>query len=368
VPALAIELSPETWDAAVEGKTVLGLPNVALDLASLYEDVVKTVILLHGDRPGNPPFPLGLVSGSPDPAPANVVFPEGLFSITRGATNAFGFSVHWLMWRNEDMELVQTPYDLRPMEHYLDTPPWWHTMKKALFYYDGFTTKTHKAMMQVSLDPSIGPAQLMGFEDDYAEIYEWLHTLSPPAYQGPVNARRATAGADVYASNCAQCHGQPGPGGEYHDRMSPIDEVQTDRGRLDGLSPQFRAHYKRSWLGDYSNAAITVRPVGYVAPPLDGIWASAPYLHNGSVPTLYHLLFADERPPVWRVRDYDRYDHDQLGLVVDSFEAMPSTASRFEKRRFYDTSQPTLGNEGHRFADELSREERYQLLEYLKTL
>ena len=49
---------------------------------------------------------------------------------------------------------------------------------------------------------------------------------------------------------------------------------------------------------------------GYANMPLDGLWLRAPYLHNGSVPTLRALLFPEERPAVF-YRGYDVYDWTQ---------------------------------------------------------
>ena len=63
-------------------------------------------------------------------------------------------------------------------------------------------------------------------------------------------------------------------------------------------------------------------PGGYVPPPLDGIWASAPYFHNGSVPTVWHVLHPDERPKVW-LRSEDGYDFKSVGLEFEIFETLP---------------------------------------------
>lgn len=354
---------------AVGGRTILGLPNTRLDFSGLYEDVEATVVLMHGDKPGNPPFPQGLMflaHGVKDPK--RVTFPDGLLSLSRGTYNSFTFSVAFFSFRDNDLNVLAQPLDLKPLNHYLDPPPLWNSAKKTRFYYDGFTEKTLRPLMQFSLDPSFSGPQFRAWESDYEDIYAWLMTLSSPKYDGPIDEAMAAEGEKIYSDTCWTCHGTPGRGGLYKNRIVPIDKVDTDRGRLDGLSPAFKAHLSESWLGQYGQTDIILKPEGYVAPPLDGIWASAPYLHNGSVPTLYHMLFPRERPAAWRVTDDDAYDQKRMGLKIEEYAAMPPTRTPIERRSIYDTRRPTMSNRGHLFAEELTREQRMKLLEYLKTL
>ena len=353
---------------AVNGKTILGLPNTALDFSGIYEDVEATVGILHGDKPGTPSFPQGLLFLAQGKNPKKIEFPEGLLSVSRGTFNSFTFSVNFLSIRDRDLNVRQTPVDLKPMNHYLDPPALWHAKKKTAFYTDGFAAKSVRPLMQFSLDPSFGPERFKSWEEDYKEIYDWLETIESPKYPGHIDSARASEGQRVFAETCARCHGTPGPDGEYPNKVVAIDIVNTDRGRLDGLSPEFKKYFSSSWMGKNGETKITVNSIGYVAPPLDGIWASAPYFHNGSVPTLYHVLFPDERPAVWRVRDYKSYDHKRVGLLVEEFRSMPSTHTILEKRSFYDTTRPTMSNSGHQFPDTLTRAQRLSLLEYLKSL
>ena len=81
---------------------------------------------------------------------------------------------------------------------------------------------------------------------------------------------------------------------------------------------------KKSWMSRYGKDRVDVAPVGYVAPPLDGIWASAPYFHNGSVPTLWHVLHPGKRPNVWKRKSADGYDRKQIGLVIETLEKLPA--------------------------------------------
>ena len=95
--------------------------------------------------------------------------------------------------------------------------------------------------------------------------------------------------------------------------------------------------------------------------PFDGIWLRAPYLHNGSVPTLRDLLNAPEnRPPVF-YRGNDVFDQTSVGFV--------SSVAEVEGRRFFrfDTTLPGNSADGHRYGLSLSAADKNALIEYLKT-
>ena len=99
---------------------------------------------------------------------------------------------------------------------------------------------------------------------------------------------------------------------------------------------------------------------GYANMPLDGLWLRAPYLHNGSVPDLRSLLFADERPRVF-FRGYDVYDWTRVGFVSSGAPA-ESEGVRF------DTTLKGNSNGGHLYGTTLPVADRLALIEYLKTL
>jgi hypothetical protein len=99
---------------------------------------------------------------------------------------------------------------------------------------------------------------------------------------------------------------------------------------------------------------------GYASMPLDGIWLRAPYLHNGSVPTLRALLLLDERPARF-FRGYNLYDWRGVGFVANGPEAEKEGVA-------FDTSLRGNGNGGHTYGTDLPAAEREALLEYLKTL
>ncbi|RYE00865.1 MAG: hypothetical protein EOP50_03010 [Sphingobacteriales bacterium] len=120
--------------------------------------------------------------------------------------------------------------------------------------------------------------------------------------------------------------------------------------------------FNRSWFRQGDHPAELSPSNGYVAPPLDGIWVTAPYLHNGSVPSLEALLNSPARPRYWS-RDFKRpqYNYGSPGWVYKE-------ESAGGKGDTYNTDLPGYSNRGHYFGDALSTEQRKAVIEYLKTL
>jgi hypothetical protein len=194
--------------------------------------------------------------------------------------------------------------------------------------------------------------------DNLRRITEWISGLPAPRMpRDRIDQALGPAGRTVYEQRCASCHDF---GGDRVGDVTPIAEIGTDPSRWQSFTEElarrlntFGAGY--SW--EFSNFR---KSGGYANMPLDGIWLRAPYLHNGSVPTLRDLLAApDERPDVF-YRGYDVYDYERVGFVSDG-----PGARRHGFR--YDTDVRGNGNEGHTYGTDLSDEEKAALLEFLKT-
>ena len=134
--------------------------------------------------------------------------------------------------------------------------------------------------------------------------------------------------------------------------------------------------FNQSWLGREKGKdgkpIQAKQSLGYQAPPLDGIWATAPYFHNSSVPTVYHVLNSKARPKVF-TRSYgtevEDYDAAHLGLKFTPLtHGADAKMPAIERRKIYDTSLPGQANTGHTFGDALTEPERMAVIEYLKTL
>lgn len=208
-------------------------------------------------------------------------------------------------------------------------------------------------------------------------------------------------------------------------------ETAPDSAARAGLSDQENQEFEdcraQNLPGLQRDSRGMERPRGYTAPPLYGVWATAPYLHNGSVPSVEALLNSDSRPEIWRrvskpartdqrssvVMGYDydldrAYDQQALGWKYDVLECGGSdllplldctplqqgnnldfflsefygglllgwnitnpptlTNSDIEARKIYNTNMFSQSNSGHVFSDVLTAQERKAVIEYLKTL
>ena len=286
---------------------------------------------------------------------------------TNGTTNAIVFGVALMANRTPDLKVVPG-LPPRMVHHDHDAPPWWNFKKKQRLYSDGFAEKGHRPLMQFMLIPENGPEKFTAWEDDFRELYAWLESLEAPKYPYSVDAQLASQGEVAFNAHCSECHGTYGEHEEYPNAIVPIEEVGTDPVRLSALTTDHRQGYEASWFGHFGEHKVVADPGGYVAPPLDGIWASAPYFHNGSVPTLWHVLHPAERPGVW-TRSEDGYDQDKVGLEATAYERVPETVKAgHERRSYFDTSKFGKSAAGHTFPDALSEAEKRAVLEYLKTL
>ena len=286
---------------------------------------------------------------------------------TVGSSNAVMFGVALMNFRDKDLNVHvdRTPAEM--VHHDMDAPPWWHFHRKHHIYIDGFAEKGHRGLMQFMLVRQNGPEKFRSWEKDFRQVYEFISELRPPKYPLEIDQAKSHRGELVFQSHCASCHGTYGKDSKYPELRIPIDEVGTDRVRLDALTPINRKHYGDSWFANHGKQDTLAEVDGYVAPPLDGIWASAPYLHNGSVPTLWHLLHPQERPIIWRRTELG-LDTTKMGLSVEELSEMPKGIKNAARRWYFETSQFGKSATGHDYPNALSEEEKVDLLEYLKTL
>jgi mono/diheme cytochrome c family protein len=339
---------------SIAGRSYVGLGNSTFDFQTLTEDFAAA----QGSRSRKTPF---------------------RFCNVRGTVEAGAFTVFLLSLRNPDLTLRGSPADLGPRDDLCeDTPAWWLLRKKRTMYYTGSgDARSVRSLMQFMLSPLNPPSAFDREEPTFRDIRAYLLSLEPPKYPFPIDHGLARRGEGLFRENCARCHGTYGDHGTYPNKIIPIAEIGTDPTRLHGISEAFFDLYNRSWFGREHDGWLAGdfvgrRTDGYQAPPLDGIWATAPYFHNGSVPTVYHVLNSKARPRVF-TRSFrtgtEDYDPDRLGWKVAVLDRGPDeSAPGNERRRVYDTTQPGRGNGGHPFGDDLSDDERRAVIEYLKTL
>ena len=139
---------------------------------------------------------------------------------------------------------------------------------------------------------------------------------------------------------CAACHGWQGPDGYVFEgakigTVEPIDHLRTDPNRLNSYTQQFRNwQISAMFAGTPYHFTHFVKTDGYANVPLDGLWLRAPYLHNGSVPTLADLLEPPDRRPKQFVRGSDVIDP-----VKGGFQAPPVRRPRRPDVFCFDTSR-----------------------------
>jgi hypothetical protein len=188
-------------------------------------------------------------------------------------------------------------------------------------------------------------------------IQNYISGVQPPKYPFAIDQTAARQGQAIFESECANCHAF---GGARTGTVIPVAEIGTDRHRLDMWTPNSVTAYN-SYAEDYDwKLSAFQKTDGYVSVPLDGVWLRAPYLHNGSVPSLTDLLEPPDRRTKQFWRGYDVYDQVNVGFVSSGPEAQ-------RQGTLHDTSRPGNSNAGHLYGTELPAESKRALIEYLKT-
>ncbi|MFN0129762.1 MAG: hypothetical protein ACKV19_24110 [Verrucomicrobiales bacterium] len=272
------------------------------------------------------------------------------------AAHRHGVDLSWL-----DQKQFTVPAETVPT----DVPAWWLMKKKHALYYNGLGrgdfARLASASGMLTLKDS---AEAKAIDARFPDVMAWIRTLEPPPYPYEINKAVASRGRAHFESKCSHCHGTYGRKETYPNRLVSLEKVGTDPMLSQSYSrhPEYHTWYNQSWYGQPPHAGRLEPNAGYVAPPLDGIWATAPYLHNGSVPSLQDLLDSGQRPAFWRKGfENNDYDQDKAGW---RYQRLPGPGDP----EVYDTSLPGYGHGGHRFGDSLTADDRRALVEYLKTL
>ncbi len=267
-------------------------------------------------------------------------------------------------------------------------PSVWGFAKFGWLHWDGNTN----SVLERNIGQAIGTGALFDKEHftstlDIKNIHR-LETLArqitPPAWPvavfGAIDKTKAATGETLFKRECAGCHGSITD--SMPSRLSTAREMGTDPARSDNFNtpvgsrsftdavvPILRNIKKAAFVNNRTSPAeqaelewgVTpqwfTRPV-YVARPLASIWASAPYLHNGSVPTLYDLLLpAAQRPKTFPI-GHREYDPVKVGYTTTV--STPIWTFRAD----------SIGNRntGHEYGTALTQSQRLALLEYLKQL
>jgi len=256
-------------------------------------------------------------------------------------------------------------YDIREYNLASDTPPLWHLQKKNALYYTAvgrgdFT----KLIFQASVLGIKDSTAARKMQEKFVHIIEWINQLEPPKYPKEIDTTLALQGLKIFTKKCSTCHGTYEEPETYPNKVISLDVIKTDPVYAEyAAEGEIVEWYNGSWFSKSEPHSWFEPEEGYMAPPLDGVWATAPYFHNGSVPTIYGVLTSQARPQYWKrtSKDSQDYDWERLGWNT-------KTKNFGKGSKVYDTTLPGYGNQGHYFGDGISEDDKIALIEYLKML
>jgi len=294
--------------------------------------------------------------------------------------------------------------------------PWWVMKYKVRDYWYGDGAPTDAA--HFSLNFTISTADVnerhAAHVASTAKALAFARETQSPIYPGTLDAARVQLGADIFHGRkeptnasafkaCYECHGtytkKPGAAELSKTGGWEVDYDGSEALRNVGTDPAYNEVIHKfspivehlAKLEEYYIAQGTpelyprdepLKGKGYIPPPLVGVWATGPYFHNGSVPTVEAVLDSKVRPEIWaRHQSPHAYDLDKLGMeftVVARAEydaglekaraADSMSKDAIDQTFIYDTKAFGRGNSGHTFGDSLTTEERAAVIEFLKSL
>jgi hypothetical protein len=264
-------------------------------------------------------------------------------------------------------------------------PHIWGLEKLAWLHWDGNTN----SLMERNMGQAIGLGAVIDKQGNSTLLPRrihalelWARELDPPEWPFALDHAKAKRGEAHFIAHCARCH--DGPDADSGSIVSPLGEIGTDRHRAENFASTVNGTPLPAALAKligrvkkqaYADTTPRVTPpeendfeagrtpvvwratLGYANRSLRGIWATAPYLHNGSVPTLADLLDLESRPATFPV-GRRAFDTQKVGLLIDTRPGPVAT---------FDTSKPGNSNAGHPFGSKLTSDEKGELVEYLKT-
>ena len=246
-----------------------------------------------------------------------------------------------------------------------DVPAWWLLKKKNGMFYTAFGRGDFGRFLMASNLLTVNDTSESAEVDSHMpDVLAFINSLEAPKYPKPVDASLAEKGRTIFNSNCSECHGTYGKDGQYPNLLIPQSTIQTDSllQASNYSNPEFVDWFNKSWFSSGDHPGKLVPFKGYIAPPLDGVWITAPYFHNGSVPTVEAVLSSKLRPAYWS-RNYDsaQYDYEKLGWKYIK-QDKPGGGN------IYNTDLKGYGNYGHYFGDKLTDKDRKAVIEYLSLI
>ncbi|MDO8312448.1 MAG: cytochrome c [Sideroxyarcus sp.] len=262
--------------------------------------------------------------------------------------------------------------DLDPKERIgvVDFPSIWLQGKKKgmQLHWDGNNTSVEERNRSAAFGTGATPTTLDS--ESILRIEDWLLTEPPPLMEEILGIRmdeaKVEGGKKIYAAVCANCHGVSGR--EFRasknqvGEVTSIDRIGTDRFRFDNYTYVLSLAQNQLYAENPEERFQHFRKTGgYANMPLDGLWLRAPFLHNGSVPTLRDLLEkASDRPEIF-YRGCDIYNAVDVGFRSSG----PDKDCKFPFK--FNTNEDGNRKDGHEYGTWLDDKQKNDLIEYLKT-
>lgn len=295
------------------------------------------------------------------------------FLMPKGATRQLEFGPGrvdtWALYKRIYIE----NYQREPAVGTVDFPPIWNQKAREgmRLHWDGNSDLLVERNIISGLG-LIGPHVSVLDFPRLSRVTEWIVGLLPPRFEdsmpdgalGPgrpaVDMALVAKGRDLFRDHCAQCHA---PGADRVGRVEPIADLGTDTERITAFTPQLADTLNQLGTQQWQLRNFRVQN-GYVNNLLDGIWLRAPYLHNGSVPTLRDLLTEPAKRPQRFCRGGDVYDWKNLGFV----SALAPASNDCPTSYLFDTKLKGHSNAGHGWGSSLPEADKDALIEFMKTL
>jgi mono/diheme cytochrome c family protein len=347
-----------------DGKLVIGLGNAGIDFTRGRGINAQSVTMLETMLKKK--FPSQYEASASFITVTKAIAPD-LVAEVRGVNLADHLAA--LLVAHRDPQTFQwNEKALLPKDHAViptDTPPWWLLKKKNAMFYNGFGRGDFGRFLMASNLLTTGDTiESREVDAHMPDMLSYIYSLKAPVYPNTIDKPLAGKGKILFEKNCSPCHGTYGANAKYPNLLIPASVIQTDSllYASNYSTPQFVNWFNKSWFRSGDHPAQLEPFAGYIAPPLDGIWITAPYLHNGSVPSLEALLNSSARPRYWS-RDFKKsqYNYGSPGWVYRE-----ETAAG--KPEIYNTDLVGYNNRGHYFGDVFTVSERKSVIEYLKTL
>ena len=347
-----------------EGKLIVGLGNSLSDYTVNRENTAlfaeKFLKNLTGENAKKYEAAKSFINS------IKIIAPQ-LITSTKGVNLADGLAFLLVSHRDpstlkwSDQNLMQMPNEIMPT----DVPAWWLLKKKNAMFYNGFGRGDFgRFLMASNLLTVTDTTEAKEVDTHFNDVLAYINSIQPPKFPKAINTAMAVQGKTIFTANCSNCHGTYGDKETYPNLLIPESIIQTDSSLFTSnySNPQMVDWFNNSWFSSGDHPAKLVPYRGYIAPPLDGIWVTAPYLHNGSVPNLEGVLNSKKRPKYWQ-RNFivPTYNYDIPGYDYTIKDAAGSSD-------IYNTTLKGFSNEGHYFGDDLSDKERRSVIEYLKML